>query len=638
MCGIVGIHSLDGQRPIPMDVLAAMNRALTHRGPDSEGYHEDPGSVGLAMRRLSIIDVAGGDQPISNEDGTIWTVFNGEIYNFRELRSDLESRGHRFRTHSDTEAIVHAYEEYGDDCVKQLRGMFGFAVWDAPRRRLLLARDRVGIKQLYYTVADGQLLWGSEIKGVLQHPSVSRRLNPSAVNHFLTYLYVTEPLTAFEDIHELPAGHVLVSENGSLRLRQYWCLRYDVDEDMGPEEAAEGLRERLDDAVRQRLVSDVPLGAFLSGGIDSGAIVALMAQHSNAAVETFSIGYDVAGEQFDERTYAREVAERYSTNHHEFVMEPDLTEVTDRLVRAFDQPSADASAIPTWYISKYTREHVTVALSGVGGDELAAGYERHRGSVVGERFGWLPGWLVRRASHPLTAALPDSRSGGQWMQRAKRFVRTLDQPFDDRYFELGLHLGGATRAAHPRDVGADRPRRAPRPVPELLGAGRGGGSAEPRAVRGPEAVPAQQSPAPHGPHVHGPLTGGAGSLPRSPAAGVRGTHPTRAQAAGHGAQAHPQAGRGRLAAAELLLPSQDGFFAAPGRVVPRRAPPLAGGHPLGARDPRRGSLPLRGRAPGARGPLRPACQLRRPDLGLHHLHDLVPRLHRDQRRRHGHGP
>jgi asparagine synthase (glutamine-hydrolysing) len=436
MCGIVGIHSLDGARPISRRVLGAMNRALTHRGPDSEGYHEDPNRVGLAMRRLAIIDVAGGDQPIANEDETIWIVFNGEIYNFHEVRDDLVTRGHRFGSNSDTEAIVHAYEEYGDDCVDRLRGMFTFAIWDAPRRRLLLARDRVGIKQLYYTVADGQLVWGSEIKAVLQHPAVPRRLNPSAVNHFLAYLYVTEPLTAFEGIHELPAGHVLVAENGALRLRKYWQLHYDVDPRLGEAEAAQELRERLDESVRMHLISDVALGAFLSGGIDSGAIVALMARHSNAPVETFSIGYDVAGEQFDERSYARELAQRYSTHHHEFAMAPDLTEVTGDLVRAFDQPAADASAIPTWYISKYTREHVTVALSGVGGDELAAGYERYRGAIFGERFRWIPSWLVRNALSPLTSALPDSRSGSQWMQRAKRFVRSLDQPFDDRYFEL----------------------------------------------------------------------------------------------------------------------------------------------------------------------------------------------------------
>jgi len=436
MCGIVGIHSLNGHRPIPRPVLAAMNRALTHRGPDSEGYHEDAGRVGLAMRRLSIIDVSGGDQPISNEDGTIWIVFNGEIYNFPELRAELEARGHRFRTHSDTETIVHAYEEFGDDCVDRLRGMFTFAIWDASRRRLLLARDRVGIKQLYYSVVDGQLLWGSEIKSLLQHPAVPRRLNPSAINHFLTYLYVPEPLTAFEGIHELPAGHVLISENGALRLRRYWQLRYDIDDRLREHEAAEGLRAKLDESVRMHLISDVALGAFLSGGIDSGAIVALMARHSNAPVETFSIGYEIAGEQFDERAFARSVAERYGTHHHEFVMEPDLLEVTGGLVRAFDQPAADASAIPTWYISKYTRERVTVALSGVGGDELAAGYERHRGALLGERFRWVPTWLLRRVLHPLTAALPDPRSGNQWVQRAKRFASSLDQPFDDRYFEL----------------------------------------------------------------------------------------------------------------------------------------------------------------------------------------------------------
>lgn len=436
MCGIVGIHSLNGRRPIALDILEAMNQTIVHRGPDSDGRYEDPGHVGLAMRRLSIIDVSGGDQPISNEDGTVWTVFNGEIYNFRELRRDLQSRGHRFRTATDTEVIVHAYEEFGDDFVQRCDGMFAFAVWDSRRKRLILARDRVGIKQLYYTMRQGQLIWGSEIKCLLAHPAVPRELRPSAVTHFLTYLYVPEPITSFEGIEELPAGHLLVSEKGSFSLRKYWELRYEVDPNMGPEEAAQGIRDRLDEAVRTSLISDVPLGAFLSGGIDSGSLVALMAKHSDAPVETFSIGYDNAGASFDEREFAREIAKRYRTHHHELVMQPDLTEIVPQLVRAFDQPAADASAIPTWYLAKDTRNHVTVALSGVGGDELAAGYERHRGVMVGERFRWIPSWVSRNLLKPLVSAVPDSRSGHQWVQRVKRFVGSLDLPFDDRYFEL----------------------------------------------------------------------------------------------------------------------------------------------------------------------------------------------------------
>ncbi len=440
MCGIVGIHSLREPRPIERDVLQSMNDAIAHRGPDSAGLHLETDRVGLAMRRLSIIDVEGGAQPIANEDESVWIVFNGEIYNFRELRAELEARGHRFRTRSDTEAIVHAYEEFGDDCASKLRGMFSFAIWDARRQRLLLARDRVGVKQLFYTVIDGQLVWGSEIKALLQHPRVERRLRPASVNHFLTYSYVPEPLTMFDGIDELRAGHLLVVEGGEIRLQRYWQLGYEVDRSLGIEEAAEGLRAELDDAVRLRLISDVPLGAFLSGGIDSGAIVALMARHSAEPVNTFSIGYASGGDAYDERAQARSLAQRYATHHREFEMQPDLISILPSIVRAFDQPSADSTAIPTWYLSELTRQHVKVALSGVGGDEVAAGYERHRGAVFAERFGWVPGWLRRRVLAPLVDALPDPRSGHPWAQRAKRFVHTLELSFDDRYFELiSLH-------------------------------------------------------------------------------------------------------------------------------------------------------------------------------------------------------
>jgi asparagine synthase (glutamine-hydrolysing) len=446
VCGIVGIHSLDGERPIDLALLQAMNDSLTHRGPDSAGHFHEPGRVGLAMRRLSIIDVAGGAQPIANEDRSVWIVFNGEIYNFAELRERLEGLGHRFESHSDTEVIVHAYEEYGDDCVTHLRGMFAFAIWDSRRQRLLIARDRVGIKQLFFTQAGGQLLWGSEIKALLQHPAVPRRMRPAAVNHFLTFLYVPEPLSMFEGIEELRAGHLLVAEAGKITVRPYWRLRYEVDEGMNLETATAGLRERLEEAVRIRLISEVPLGGFLSGGIDSGAVVALMARHSNAAVNTFSIGYSTGGAAFDERVYARELATRYGTRHREFEMTPDLVEIAPRLVQAFDQPSADSTAIPTWYLCEQTRQHVTVALSGLGGDEVAAGYERYRGALLAERLGWVPAWLRRGLLRPLVDLLPDPRSGHPFAQRAKRFVRAMDLPFDQRYFEFVSQMSREARA------------------------------------------------------------------------------------------------------------------------------------------------------------------------------------------------
>jgi asparagine synthase (glutamine-hydrolysing) len=447
MCGIVGIYSLDGAKPIDAAVLHAMNDSIFHRGPDSSGSYIERDRVGLAMRRLSIIDVGGGDQPIGNEDGSIQVVYNGEIYNFRALRDELEAKGHRFETRSDTEVIVHAYEEFGDDCVTRFQGMFTFALWDSGRARLLLARDRTGIKQLFFTRAAGQLLWGSEIKALLRHPAVERRIRPAAVNHYLTYLYVPEPLTMFEGIEELRAGHVLVAERGRIDVRPYWRLRYDVDHGMSADEAVHGLREHLEDAVRDCMVSDVPIGAFLSGGIDSGAVVALMAKYSPGHVNTFSIGYRTGGDAFDERRYAREVAERYATNHREFEMSPDIADVAPRLVRAFDQPNADSTAIPTWYLCELTRRHVTVALSGLGGDELAAGYERHRGVLVAEQLRWIPSWLPRVLLRPLVDRIPDPKSGDPWGQRIKRFVQAMDLPFDERYYHLLAQTTRATREA-----------------------------------------------------------------------------------------------------------------------------------------------------------------------------------------------
>ncbi len=446
MCGIVGICSLGTGREIDLSALSAMNASITHRGPDEDGSHHEVGRVGLAMRRLSIIDLSGGRQPISNEDETIWIVFNGEIYNFRELRRELVDRGHRFRTEADTEVIVHAYEEWGDACVSRLRGMFAFAIWDAPKRRLFAARDRVGIKQLFYTEVAGQLIFGSEVKAVLAHPSVARSLNLAAVNQYLAYLYVPEPSTLFEGIRELRAGHTLVVEEGRTEIRPYWSLRYRVDASMTEADAVAGMRRELEEAVRVRLVADVPLGAFLSGGIDSATMVALMARHTDR-VKTFSIGYSSGGESFDERVYARELAERYETEHTEFEMSPDIRDLVPRLVRAFDHPCANSTAVPTWFLCEETRAHVTVALSGLGGDEVAGGYERYRGALLGERLSWLPEPLVRGLIRPLAACLPDPKSGRQWAQRLKRFTASLSLPFDTRYFELICHQNRASREA-----------------------------------------------------------------------------------------------------------------------------------------------------------------------------------------------
>jgi asparagine synthase (glutamine-hydrolysing) len=435
MCGITGILNLKAGPPVPRPLLAEMNRVITHRGPDEDGFHVEAAHVGLAIRRLKVIDLETGTQPISNEDGTAWVTFNGEIYNYRDLRRELEGRGHRFRTKSDTEVIIHAYEEYGPRCVEQLRGMFTIAIWDSPRKRLVLARDRVGVKQLFFTVAGEQLLWGSELKCLLQHPGVTRELSPSGLNHFLTYLYVPAPLTIFAGIEELEPAHLLIVENGTIRRERYWDLHYAVDEARPDAQSIAEFRALLDESVRLRMVADVPLGAFLSGGIDSGAVVALMSRHATGPVKTFSIGYEDGGELYDERPFARAVAERYGTEHHEFVVRPDLTAVIPELVRAFDQPFADSSAIPNWYLSQMTREHVTVALSGLGGDEVAAGYERYRGALLADRVQKVPA-PVRRLAAALAEGLPDSRRGSPLAGRLKRFVRTLDLDFDQRYLAL----------------------------------------------------------------------------------------------------------------------------------------------------------------------------------------------------------
>lgn len=446
MCGIVGIAALSRQRGISSDVLAAMNASIVHRGPDGDGHWVDVDRVGLAMRRLAIIDVSGGDQPLRNEDGSITVVFNGEIYNFTELRKKLEAKGHRFRSHSDGEVIAHGYEEYGDAILTHLRGMFAIALWDARCERLLIARDRVGIKPLFWTVAEGQLIWGSEIKALLCHPAVPRRMSPAALNHYLTFMYTPAPLTFFEGIEELEPAHALVLERGQIRISRYWNLEYTEEGGMQEADAVAGLRERLDEAVRIRMIAEVPLGAFLSGGIDSSTIVALMSRSSTEPVHTFSIGYGKEGQRFDERELSRELARHVAAEHREFEVSADLVSLAPRIVRAFDQPCADSTVLPMWSLCEETRKHVTVALSGLGGDELAAGYERHRGVMLAESLSSLPDWFVTGPLRWLSAWLPDSRSGGNWPQRIKRFASSASLPFDERYFELIAQLSSAQRS------------------------------------------------------------------------------------------------------------------------------------------------------------------------------------------------
>jgi asparagine synthase (glutamine-hydrolysing) len=400
MCGIAGYTYHDTGRSADRQVLAAMNAAITHRGPDSDGFHFD-GPAGIAMRRLAIIDVASGRQPISNEDGSIWIVFNGEIYNHPALRADLEKRGHIFKTHSDTECIVHAYEEYRDDCVRHLRGMFAFAIWDTPKRRLFIARDRLGKKPLYYAEHDGALIFGSELKCLLKYPGFPREMNPEAVHHYLTLQYVPDPLTGFRAAKKLPPAHTLVCENGRISTRRYWDIDFRTKE--SGDDLRERVRAKIEEAVRIRLMSEVPLGAHLSGGIDSSVVVGLMAGMSSRPVKTFSIGFEEAA--FNETDHARAVAEKFGTEHEEFIVAPSAMEVLEPLVTHFDEPFADSAAIPLWYLSKLTRQHVTVALNGDGGDEAFAGYQRYYADAVANWYGMVPSFL-RNAADAVFAKLP----------------------------------------------------------------------------------------------------------------------------------------------------------------------------------------------------------------------------------------
>ncbi|MCH7838637.1 MAG: amidotransferase 1, exosortase A system-associated [Planctomycetes bacterium] len=378
MCGFTGIFHSRDKREIDMALLARMNDSLAHRGPDDCGYHTEPG-IGLGHRRLSIIDLSGGHQPMFNEDGSVAVVYNGEIYNFQELIKELREAGHRFRTSCDTEVIVHAWEEWGADCVKRFRGMFAFALWDQNQETLFLARDRLGIKPLYYSVlADGTVLFGSELKALLQHPDLPRNIDPRAVEDYFAYGYVPDPKTIYRDVAKLaPAHHLTFRRNEPLPTpRSYWDLSFEAREGLTEAQACEELVELLREAVGIRMIADVPLGAFLSGGVDSSSVVAMMAGLSSNPVESFSIGFDQAN--YDETHFAAEVAKAHKTRHHLRKVNANEFDLVDRLAGIYDEPFADSSAIPTFRLSSVTREHVTVALSGDGGDEVLAGYRRYR--------------------------------------------------------------------------------------------------------------------------------------------------------------------------------------------------------------------------------------------------------------------
>ncbi|HEV3137060.1 MAG TPA: asparagine synthase (glutamine-hydrolyzing), partial [Pirellulales bacterium] len=441
MCGITGAVWFDAAAALGGDTLERMTDVLRHRGPDDQGSYRSelqlmPGygampGVALGHRRLSIIDLALGHQPLSNEDGSIWIVFNGEIYNHRELRQRLEGSGHRFRSHSDTEAIVHLYEDEGLDFLRHLNGMFALAIWDARERRLVLARDRLGKKPLYYRLESNRLLFASELKSLLQVPGIRREIDPQSLDEYLTYQYVPHPRTIFRGFSKLPPGHYGVYAEGRWKTGCYWQPNFDHEIKRPLVDYAAELRELLTSAVRLRLESDVPLGAFLSGGIDSSLIVGLMQSLLDRPVKTFSIGFAIP--EYDETAHAREVAQRLGTEHHEFRVEPQCVDVLEKLVWHYDEPFADSSAIPTYYVSKLSREFVTVALTGDGGDELFAGYLRYRAVRLASHFDHLPRWLRSIASGPPWPRLGRSARSRSLLRRAGRFAEALSLAPQQRY-------------------------------------------------------------------------------------------------------------------------------------------------------------------------------------------------------------
>ena len=437
MCGIAGIVNADGGG-VHSATIHRMCEQILHRGPDDEGIFVKDGA-GLGMRRLSIIDVKGGHQPVFNEDRTAWVVFNGEIYNFSELRPELERRGHHFRTNSDTETIIHLYEEYGSECIHHLRGMFAFAIYDERKRSLLLARDRLGKKPLHYALINQGILFGSEIKSILAVAPELAAVNQQALMHYMFMGYIPDPATAFDKIHKLAPGHLLEFANGRIQIKQYWDLpEFGTYQPANEEACLEELEHRLEEAVRIRLISDVPLGAMLSGGTDSSAVVALMARASSKPVKTFSIGFRHA--DFDEAEYARIVAKKFGTDHHELILDPNVVDTVQTLTESMEEPFGDSSMLPTYFISQLAREHVTVALSGDGGDELFAGYERYRIHLQDRSFNWIPQWVgeaYRKQIHPrMPYALP-----------GRNLAYSVSLPWQQRYLE------GVTIQAFIREMG-----------------------------------------------------------------------------------------------------------------------------------------------------------------------------------------
>lgn len=439
MCGITGVVWREDRHAISPQLLTQMTDSIQHRGPDDSQTwlntdHRDaygrPLCIGLGFRRLSIIDLAGARQPMANEDGTVRMVFNGEIYNYQTLRRRLEGTGHRFATRGDGESIVHLYEDLGTDCFAQLNGMFAIGIWDASHNRLVLARDRIGQKPLYYAVKDQRLVFGSELKCLAAVEGICDEIDPAAIDEFLTYQYIPHPGTIWKGVRKLAPGHFAVFENGEITVQRYWDFDPTREIPIGREEACEQLRTLLHDSVKLRMQSDVPLGSFLSGGIDSSLITAIAQSHSAEPIRTFSIGFPLA--DFDETAYAAKVAEHLGTQHQRFEVMPRGVDVIDDLVWHYDEPFGDSSAVPTWYLSELTRKEVTVALSGDGGDELFAGYERYRALWLSRLLQKLVP-IHRIPGIGLVQRLPDSNRRRSVVRRGKRFLEALGQPTARQY-------------------------------------------------------------------------------------------------------------------------------------------------------------------------------------------------------------
>ncbi len=434
MCGICGAAWLDSDPGLSADLLTRMTDRLKHRGPDDSGAYRDQHAA-LGFRRLSIVDLAGGHQPLSNEDGTIWTVFNGEIYNFTALRHRLEARGHTLRSLGDTEVLVHLYEDLGPELFAHLRGMFALAIWDAPRRRLVIGRDRMGQKPLIYRLdpSSGRITFASELKALLTLPAADlpREVDPAAIDEYLTFGYVPYPSTIFKGVHKLPPAHYAVWDDGKLTLHRYWAPDFNREVARPMADAAEELRSTLDAAVREQMVADVPLGAFLSGGVDSSIVVALMRRASSRPVKTFAIGF--GDPAFDETGYAELVARRLGTEHQTFRVEPDAWATLPALAEQFDEPFADSSSLPTWFVARETRRHVTVALTGDAGDELFGGYDRYRAVALAAQLDRLPPGLRGWLGGPVARAIPASSHAKTRLRAAQRFLARVNQGPDHRY-------------------------------------------------------------------------------------------------------------------------------------------------------------------------------------------------------------